>query len=111
MIMLYSMEKEYKMNKDRQDRLEYIENEISKTPLYGLLGADGIDELKSKIIDIICDAIKSDLRDSYYYLISPDDVNATLGENIVDEAVEELKAEYKDKIKEYMANKLEAMMK
>ena len=105
------MGKEYKIRKDKQDRLEYIENEISKTPLYGLLGADGIDELKRRVIDIICDAIKNDLRDCHYYLISPDDVNETLGENIIDEAVEELKAEYKDKIKEYMASKLEAMMK
>lgn len=39
----------------REDRLNYIENEISKTPLYSLLGADGIGELKSRIIDIICD--------------------------------------------------------
>ena len=99
------------MSKDRQDRLEYIENEISKTPLYGLLGADGINELKHRVVDIICDAIKSDLISSHYYLISPDDVNVTLGENIIDEAVEELKAEYKDKIKEYMASKLDAMIR
>ena len=38
----------------REDRLNYIEKEISKTPLYSLLGADGIGELKSRIIDIIC---------------------------------------------------------
>ena len=95
----------------REDRLNYIESEISKTPLYSLLGADGIEELKSRIIDIICAAVKNDLRDCHYYIISPDDINATLGENIIDEAVEELKAEYKDKIKEYMASKLDAMMK
>ena len=39
----------------KEDRLNYIEKEISKTPLYALLGADGVDELKSRIIDIICD--------------------------------------------------------
>lgn len=54
----------------REDRLNYIEKEISKTPLYSLLGADGIGELKSRIIDIICDQIQKDLRDSSYYLIS-----------------------------------------
>lgn len=94
-----------------EDRLNYIEKEISKTPLYSLLGADGIDELKSRIIDIICDQVQKDLRDSSYYLISPDDVNDTLGENIVQEAIDELKEEWKDKIKEYMSQKLEAMMK
>lgn len=93
----------------REDRLSYIENEISKTPLYGLLGADGIKELKSKIVDIICDQVKRDLNSSHYYLISPDDVNETLG-NVVEEVVEELKADYKDKIKDYMAKKLDAMM-
>ena len=95
----------------REDRLNYIEKEISKTPLYSLLGSDGIDELKSRIIDIICDQVQKDLRDSSYYLISPDDVNDTLGENIVQEAIDELKEEWKDKIKEYMSQKLEAMMK
>ena len=64
----------------REDRLNYIEKEISKTPLYSLLGADGIGELKSRIIDIICDQVQKDLRDSSYYLIDPDDVNETLGE-------------------------------
>ena len=95
----------------REDRLNYIEKEISKTPLYSLLGADGIGELKSRIIDIICNQVKNDLRDSSYYLISPDDVNDTLEKNIVQEAIEELKEEWKDKFKEYMSQKLEAIMK
>ena len=95
----------------REDRLNYIENEISKTPLYSLLGADGIGELKSRIIDIICDQVQNDLKDSHYYLISPDDVNETLDNNIVQEAIDELKVEWKDKLKEYMGKKLEAMMK
>lgn len=95
----------------REDRLNYIEKEISKTPLYSLLGADGIDELKSRIIDIICDQVQNDLRDSSYYLISPDDVNETLDNNIVQEAVDELKEEWKNKLKEYMSKKLEEMIK
>lgn len=95
----------------REDRLNYIENEISKTPLYSLLGADGIGELKSRIIDIICDQVQNDLKDSHYYLISPDDVNETLDNNIVQEAIDELRVEWKDNLKEYMSKKLEAMMK
>ena len=95
----------------REERgLDYIEKEISKTPLYTLLGADGIAELKSRIIDIICEAVENDLRDSHYYIISPDDVNATIGENIIDEAIEELKEEYKGIIKDYMASKLDDML-
>ena len=42
----------------KEDRLNYIEKEISKTPLYSLLGSDGIGELKSRIIDIICDQVQ-----------------------------------------------------
>lgn len=95
----------------REDRLEYIEKEISKTPLYGLLGADGINELKHRIIDIICDQVQKDLKDSSYYLISPDDVNETLDNNIVQEAIDELREEWKDRLKEYMSKKLEEMMK
>lgn len=88
-----------------------IEKEISKTPLYSLLGSEGIDELKSRIIDIICKQVQEDLRNSAYYLISPDDVNETIEKNIVDDAVEELKEDWKDKLKGYMEQKIEAMMK
>lgn len=92
-----------------KDSFDFIEKHISQTPLYTLLGAEGIEDLRSRIIDIICDEIRDGLRESHYYLIAPDDVNETLG-NIVEEAVEELKAEYKDIIKNYMAKKLDAMM-
>ena len=95
----------------REDRLKYIEKEISKTPLYSLLGAEGIDELRHRVIDIICEQVENDLKDSHYYLISPDDVNETLNNNIVQEAVDEIKTEWKDKIKEYMSKKLEEMMR
>ena len=98
------------MNSERMDRLDHIENEISKTPLYGLLGADGIAELKSRIIDIICDEVQRDLHSSSYYIISPDDINETLGKTVINEAVEEIKAEYKDAVKNYMAKQLEKMM-
>lgn len=94
----------------REDRLGYIENEISKTPLYSLLGADGIDELKSKIIDIIVRQVEADLRNSHYYLISPDDINNTLQENIIEEAVQEIKVEWKDRVKEYMGSKLSDLL-
>lgn len=98
------------MNKEREDRLSYIENEISKTPLYGLLGAEGIDELRSRVINIICDQIQQDLKSSHYYLISPDDVNEALRENIIFEAIEEIQEEWKDRVKDYMAKRLEEML-
>lgn len=50
-------------------------------------------------------------RASTYYLIDPDDINETIGNNIVQEAVNEIKAEWKDKIKEYMSKKIEDMLK
>lgn len=105
--MIYTNEKGEYM---REDRLNYIEKEISETPLYSLLGADGIGELKSRIIDIICGQVQKDLRNSPYYLISPDDINEAI-EDIVQEAIDELKEEWKDKLKEYMSQKIEAMMK
>ena len=94
----------------REDRLSYIENEISKTPLYSLLGVDGINELKSRIIDIICEQVREDLKNSYYTLIDPDDVNETLGNNIIQEAIDELKEDWKDKLKECMNQKIEVMI-
>lgn len=89
----------------REDRLSYIENEISKTPLYSLFGVDGINELKSRIIDIIYEQVREDLKNSYCVLIDPDDINETLGNNIVQEAIDELKEEWKDKLKKCMNQK------
>ena len=90
---------------------EHIENKISETPLYSLLGADGIDDLRHKVIDIICEQIQDDLKENCYYLIDPDDVNETLGKNIIQEAVDEIKDEWKDRLKGYMSKKLEDMLK
>lgn len=94
-----------------KDTFERIENKISETPLYSLFGADGIDELRHRVIDIICEQIREDLSQSSYYLIDPDDINETLGKNVVQEAVDEIKDEWKDRLKEYMSKKLEEMMK
>ena len=95
----------------REDRMNYIEKEISKTPLYGLLGAEGIEELRSKIIDLIVKQVKKDLSGSAYYIISPDDITDTLNESIVQEAIDEIKDEWKDNVKTYMNKKLEEMLK
>lgn len=94
-----------------EDRFQYLEKEISKTPLYGFLGAEGIEELRHQVINIICERVKEDLADSHYYIMNPDDVNETLGENIIQEAIDEIKVEWKEKIKEYMSKKLEDMLK
>lgn len=95
----------------KENGLKHIEKVISKTPLYSLLGAEGIDELRHRIIDIICEQVQSNLSADCLYLVDPEDISNTLNNNVVQEAVNELKVEYKDKIKEYMSKKLEEMIK
>ncbi len=51
------------------------------------------------------------MRNSHYYLILQDDIDNTLQENIIEEAVQEIKEEWKDRVKEYMGSKLSDLLK
>lgn len=95
----------------KEKSLGSIEKKVSETPLYSLLGADGVEELRSKIIDVIVEQVRNDLEANTCYLINPDDITESLQVNIVQEAVNELKDDWKNHIKEYMSSKLAGMLK
>lgn len=94
----------------KEDKFLQLDKQISQTPLYGLLGAKGIEELRSKIVELIVDQVRDDLEHSSYYIIDPDDINETLNENIIEEALADIKAEYKEKVKKYMSVQLEKLL-
>lgn len=90
--------------------LERIDKTLNDTPLYSLLQADGMAELRSRVIDTIVERVRDDLEDSRLYLISPDDITDALNNNIIEDALEELKEEYRDKVKNFMRKSLDSML-
>lgn len=71
-----------------------------------LLGAEGVTELRSKVIDMIVDIIRSDFEHSEDYLCSPEDISSEIYEQIKNEVITEIKDEYKARVKAYVDKKL-----
>ena len=70
-----------------------------------LLGAEGVAELRSKVIDMIVDVIRSDFEHSGDYLCSPEDISSEIYEEVRREVLAEIKDEYKTRVKAYVDNK------
>ena len=66
------------------------------------LGAENIETLKEKVIEIIISQIKDDFENSQEYLISPYQV-----QDIFDEAITEVKSEIKENLKERLKSQIE----
>lgn len=71
-----------------------------------LLGTDGVAELRSKVIDMIVDVIRSDFEHSECYLCSPEDIASDIYDDIKNEVLAEIKNEYKARVKAYVDKKL-----
>ena len=54
------------------------------------LGAENVDQLKSRIIDVIVEQVTRDLSSTYEYIIDPDDISSEIKGNIINSAVEKL---------------------
>lgn len=79
---------------------------LDNSVLAQLLGADGVEELRSKLIDVIVEEVRDQLRDSTSYIISPDDICSEIFDRTVNDVYEEVSAEYKKKISEAVEKKL-----
>lgn len=84
-------------------------NCLDNTVLSQLLGTSGVDELKSKIIDVIVEEVRDQLQSSSQYIISPDDVSSDIYHDVIEAIEEEIKEEYKEKIAEAIAKKMEGL--
>lgn len=87
-----------------------IEKELNNSVLAELLGAKGIEELRSKLIDIICEEVRDQLQSSANYIVSPDDISNDLYEEIINVVKESVMEEYKEKILTQIEGKFAVML-
>lgn len=69
---------------------ERIEGKLNHGILMDFLGAENVDQLKSRIIDVIVEQVTRDLSSTYEYIIDPDDISSEIKGNIINSAVEKL---------------------
>ena len=69
---------------------ERIEGKLNHGILMDFLGAENVDQLKSRIIDVIVEQVTRDLSSTYEYIIDPDDISSEIKGNIINSAVERL---------------------
>lgn len=64
-----------------------------------LLGAEGLAELRSKVIDMIVDVIRSDFEHSECYLCSPEDIASDIYDDIKNEVLAEIRMSTRQELK------------
>ena len=76
---------------------------MDNTALKELLGEEKVEVLKDRIIDLIVEKVEKDLEEysTYEWLINPDEIR-----EVVDEAVEEVKATIINKYKMRLMDKV-----
>lgn len=79
---------------------------LDNTVLSQFLGADGVEELRTKIIDVIVEEVRDQLKQSSSYIISPDDICTEIFDRVVNDLYEEISTEYKKKVSEAVEKKL-----
>lgn len=87
-----------------------LEKELNKSVLAELLGIEGISELRSRLVDIICEEVRDQLQGSSQYIVSPDDISNDLYEEIIDIVKESVIEEYKEKVLEKLDGKFAVML-
>lgn len=89
--------------------METINEVLKKSILYELLGAEGIAELRSKVIDVIVDTIRSDFEQNEKYILSPEDISSDIYDDIKNEVLAEIKDEYKERVKTHVDKKFKEL--
>lgn len=84
-------------------------NCLNDSVLEQFLGADGIEELKTKVVEVIVEGIRNQLRNSSEYILSPHDIYSEIFDRVVNDVYEEIRDEYKQKISEAVEKKLSGL--
>lgn len=84
-------------------------NVLDDTVLANFLGVDGIEELRSKLIDMIVEEVHEQLQQSSDYIISPEDIANDLYADVIEDIKEEILAEYKEKVSEAVEQKMKGL--
>ena len=85
---------------------ERITEKLRDNPLMSFLGAENVERLKTEITDIIINQVAEDLRTSYDYIISPEDVVSDIVEDIIKTAKEKIRPVVEKEIYERTMTKL-----
>ena len=86
-----------------------IEKAIKNSALYKLFGAEGLQELRAKLIEAVVDEVKNQLAESGNYIVDPADIAESLYDEIKDAVISEVKDELKERVMERLNKKFEEM--
>lgn len=75
-------------------------------PLLEFLGAENVERMKKQITDAIVEQVISDLRESYDYIISPNDIADEIYKDIVKSAKEKIRPKLEDALYKKMMEAL-----
>jgi Asp-tRNA(Asn)/Glu-tRNA(Gln) amidotransferase B subunit len=85
---------------------EKIENRIKDNPFFRFLGEDNVEELKKGIVNVIIDRVKDDLDASYEYLLDPDDITATITDDVIERVQDKVQEKLEKVLMERAMKKL-----
>lgn len=85
---------------------ERIDNAMEDNALIKFLGAENVEDLKKRIVDLIVNQVESDLQSYAEYLISPDDIVEVLTDNIVEKVETNVRSKLEKVVYERALEKL-----
>ena len=86
-----------------------IEKAIENSALYKIFGAEGIQELRDRLIEAVVDEVKNQLSESGDYIIDPNDIAKSLYDEVKDAVIREAKDELKARVMECFNKKFDEM--
>lgn len=89
--------------------MDKIEKAIENSALYKIFGAEGLQELRDRLIEAVVDEVKDQLAESGDYIVDPDDIAESLYDEIKDAVIREVKDELKARVVEHFNKKFDLM--
>lgn len=86
-----------------------IEKAIENSALYKIFGTEGLQELRTKLIEAVVDEVKDQLAESSDYIVDPADIAESFYDEIKDAVISEVKDELKARVMERFNKKFDEM--
>lgn len=83
-----------------------IDNAVEDNALINFLGAENVEDLKKRIVDLIVNQVENDLQSYSEYLISPDDIVEVLTDNIIEKVETNVRSKLEKVVYERALEKL-----
>lgn len=81
-------------------------NCLNNSVLEQFLGAKGVEDLRTKIIDVIVEEVRDQIKNSHNYIISPEDIAGDIYTITIEKVYTEIELLYKERINEAVEKKL-----